>query len=63
MKVEVLVFESCPHADAAMKLVKNVIDLLAPEASIKRIEIDTPEKAAQTGFLGSPSVRVNNEDM
>ena len=30
---------------------------------MERVEVDTPEKAAKLGFLGSPSVRVNGEDI
>lgn len=63
MQVKVLVFEGCPHAGEAMALVREVVGRLAPGASVDRIEIDTPEKAAALGFLGSPSVRVNGEDI
>ncbi len=63
MKVEVLVFEGCPHAGGAMALVTEVVGRLAPGASVDRIEVDTPEKAVALGFLGSPSVRVNGEDI
>jgi len=63
MQVEVLVFEGCPHAGAAIALVREVVDRLAPGASVHRVEIDTAEKAAMLGFLGSPSVRVNGEDI
>jgi arsenate reductase len=63
MRVEVLVFEGCPHAGAAMALVREVAARLAPDASVDRIDIDTAEKAAALRFLGSPSVRVNGEDL
>jgi len=63
MKVEVLVFEGCPHAGAAISLVREVAARLAPGASVERIDVDTPEKAAALGFLGSPSIRVNGEDI
>jgi arsenate reductase len=63
MHVEVLVFEGCPHAGEAMALVREVVGRLAPGASVDRVEVDTQEKAAALGFLGSPSVRVNGEDI
>src|SRR4030043_1230361 len=63
MKVEILVFEGCPHAGEAMTLVREVVGRLAPAASVDRVDVDTPEKAAVMGFLGSPSVRVNGEDI
>jgi arsenate reductase len=63
MQVEVLVFEGCPHAGAALALVREVVGRLAPGASVDRVDIDTVERAATLGFLGSPSVRVNGEDL
>ena len=36
---------------------------LAPGAAVDRIDVDTPEKAATLGFLGSPSVRVDGADI
>ncbi len=63
MQVEVLVFEGCPHAGEAMALVREVVGRLAPGASVDRVAVDTPEEAAALGFLGSPSVRVNGEDI
>jgi arsenate reductase len=62
-RIEILVFEGCPHAGAAISLVKRVVENLAPEASVEVIDVDSPEKAAKLGFLGSPSVRVNDQDI
>jgi arsenate reductase len=63
MRIEVLVFEGCPHAGAAMALVRDVAARLVPGAGVDRIDVDTPERAEALGFLGSPSVRVNGEDI
>jgi arsenate reductase len=63
MRVQVLVFEGCPHAGAAITLVRAVAARLAPGTGVARVDVDTPEKAAALGFLGSPSVRVDGEDI
>lgn len=63
VRVEVLVFEGCPHAAGALELVGDVIGRLAPGTRLRRVEVDSPEKAAALGFLGSPSIRVNGEDI
>ena len=63
MRIEVLVFEGCPHAGAAMALVRDVAARLLPAGGVDRIDVDTPERAEALGFLGSPSVRVNGEDI
>lgn len=63
MRIEVLTFQGCPHADAARELVKHAVRLEAVDAAIHFIEVDTPESAQQMRFLGSPSVRINGEDV
>ncbi len=63
MRIEVLVFEGCPHADSALALVTEVASRLAPGTPVYRIDVDTPDKAAELRFLGSPSVRINGEDI
>lgn len=63
MKVEILIFQGCPHADAAIEMVREVVANLAPGAPVDVVNVDTPERAAELGFLGSPSVRINGEDI
>jgi len=63
LRIEVLVFEGCPHAAQALELARRVADRLAPGASIARVEVDTSDKAAASGFLGSPSIRVDGVDV
>ena len=61
--VEVLVFDGCPHAESAMELARGVAERLGPGSSVTPIDVDGDEKAAALGFLGSPSIRVNGEDV
>jgi arsenate reductase len=61
--IEVLVFDGCPHADAAIRLAHVVADRLGPGITVERVDVNTAEKAAEVGFLGSPSIRVNGEDI
>jgi arsenate reductase len=63
VRVEVLVFDGCPHAEAAIQLAHTVAERLGPGITVARLDVDTPEKAAEAGFLGSPSIRVNGADI
>jgi arsenate reductase len=63
VRVEVLIFKGCPHANAAIELVREVVANLAPGASVDLLNVDTPERAGELGFLGSPSVRINGKDI
>lgn len=61
--IEVLVFEGCPHAQPALTLARAVAQRLGPGIDVRRIEVDTPAKAEAEGFLGSPSFRVEGQDL
>ena len=63
VRVEVLVFDGCPHAEAAIQVAHAVAERLGPGITVERVDIDTPEKAAELGFLGSPSIQVNGVDI
>ena len=63
IRIEVLVFDGCPHAERTIDLVRAVAERLGPGISVYRVEVNTPEKAADLGFLGSPSIRVNGSDV
>lgn len=63
LRIEVLAFDGCPHADAATRLAEAVAARLVPGVTVGRVEVDTPGLAAAVGFLGSPSIRVNGVDV
>ncbi|MDO8836287.1 MAG: hypothetical protein Q7V01_11865 [Vicinamibacterales bacterium] len=61
--IEVLVFDGCPHANAAIELAQTVAEGLGPGITVERRDVNTPERAAELGFVGSPSIRVNGADL
>ena len=63
VKVQVLAFEGCPNVDEALSNVRKAAEQEGIDASISQIEVDTPELAASSKFLGSPTVRVNGIDI
>jgi arsenate reductase len=63
VRVEVLVFDGCPHAEAAVQLAHAVAGRLGPGITVERVDVNTPEKAAELGFIGSPSIHVNGVDI
>jgi hypothetical protein len=62
-RIEVLVFEGCPHAERAIEPARAGADRFGPGITLDCVEVDTAEKAADLGFLGSPSIRVNGRDI
>jgi len=63
IRLQILTFDGCPHATAAIDLANLVANNLGPSISVEQIDVDTPEKASALGFLGSPSIRVNGVDV
>jgi hypothetical protein len=63
MLVEVLSFEGCPSADAAVALVNELVEELGIEAAVRHVQVESPEEATRLGFLGSPTIRVAGKDV
>src|SRR4051794_16974910 len=63
MKVEVLYIEGCPNHQPAVDRVRSVMMDLGITAGVAEVKIINPEMAKATGFMGSPSIRVNGVDI
>jgi len=61
--VEILFFEGCPNHPASVDLARAALRELGLEGSVREIEISTDEDARRHRFLGSPTIRVNGEDI
>jgi hypothetical protein len=63
MKVELLYFDGCP---SYAKLLPRLRELLASEGVDQGVElrrVESPEEAQRERFLGSPTVRIDGEDV
>jgi len=63
MRVELLTFAGCPNADEARERTQEAMRLESVDATIAFVAVETLEDARRTRFLGSPSVRVDGEDV
>jgi arsenate reductase len=62
-RIEVLYTDGCPNSAAATALVREVAAVLAPEACVEPVLIDSSEAAQRRGLLGSPTIRVDGRDI
>ena len=63
MLVEVLVFEGCPNGKDALDLAERLARTEFPEAEVRLVDVPDFETAQRLRFLGSPSVRVEGQDV
>ena len=63
LKVEFLYFKSCPSHKKALDNLKAALRETHTKAELVLIHVDSPEKAEKVGFQGSPSIRINGEDL
>ncbi len=61
--IEVLYFEACPSWKQAVDILETVLADLDIEPQIDLIRVETQEEAEAHQFVGSPSIRVNGEDL
>lgn len=63
MKVEVLYFDGCPNHEVLMPHLRKLLISAGVAADIDLVAVEDPEAADRHRFLGSPTVRVNGQDV
>lgn len=62
-RIDVLVFDGCPNASLALDRVEEALRSAPQQATVRVVRVETEARAQETGFLGSPSVRVDDVDV
>jgi len=63
MKIELLYFEECPHAEPTLDILNEVLKEERVAVDIARVAIDSVEQSVQQRFLGSPTLRIDGTDV
>lgn len=63
LDITFLYFEECPSHDVALDRLRQVLKEESIEAEVDIIKIETEEQAQAYAFPGSPTIRVNGEDI
>jgi hypothetical protein len=63
MKVEILYCSGCPNHRSAVDRVREVLQQEGTSADMVEVEVKDGAAAQQVGFLGSPSIRVDGQDV
>ena len=62
-KIELLYFEDCPSWKNALEILYATLDKIGLSADVSVIQVETHEAAVEHQFVGSPTIRVNSEDL
>ena len=63
MKIEVLYLPGCPNHSPAVALVREALQLEGVSAETIEVEVTDAATAKTMCFLGSPTIRVNGQDV
>lgn len=63
MKIELLYFDGCPNWQQVDSDIKAVLREQGMQTPIDYINVRTSEEAEALRFIGSPSVRINGNDI
>ena len=63
MRVEIFYFSGCPNYVPAVDRVREVLEQEGVAAEMIEVEINDAGTAQTVGFLGSPSIRIDGQDV
>jgi hypothetical protein len=63
MKMEILHFDWCPAYLKAEKTLQGVLEEKGVDAEVQLVAVNTAEEAQELRFPGSPTIRVDGEDL
>ena len=63
MKVEVLYFDGCPNHEALLPHLRDLVNAAGAAVGIELVRVDDADAAERQRFLGSPTVRIDGQDI
>jgi len=63
MKVEVLYFDGCPHHEALLPRLHELLSSTGASTDIELVRVEDADVAERQRFLGSPTLRIDGEDV
>ena len=62
-RVEVLYVDGCPHHEPLLSRLGDLAAELGIDAAVELTRVESPEDAERERFLGSPTLRINGQDV
>jgi hypothetical protein len=63
VRVSFLYYEDCPSHDLALERLREVMDEEGIPGEVEVVKVETEERARELRFVGSPTIRVDGQDI
>ena len=63
VKIQFFYYEDCPSHDTALERLHSIMDELEISAPVEVTRVETEEQAQTLEFIGSPTIRINGQDI
>lgn len=63
MKITFLYYEDCPSHDQALARLRSIMAEEGIQADVEIVKVETDNQAQALAFVGSPTIRVNGQDI
>ncbi len=63
MEIKLLYFDGCPSHEKASELLDEVLRERNLDVGVEKVNVTSEEMAVDEKFLGSPSIKINGEDV
>lgn len=63
MQIELLYFDGCPSWQTALTHLRETLAELGVKAEVRLVRIGSDEEAIAARFVGSPTIRLDGEDL
>ena len=63
MRVSFLYYEDCPSHNVALERLREVMDEEGIPGVVEVVKVETEEQARELHFVGSPTIRVDGQDI
>jgi hypothetical protein len=63
MLVEVLYFDGCPNHEALLPQLRDLVASVDADIVVQQVRVENADAAERERFLGSPTVRVDGDDV
>ncbi len=63
MRIEILYVPGCPHYEPSVARLQAILESQSLQAEIRSVPISSADQAKALLFPGSPTIRINGEDV